>query len=186
MNVKLSEMINQMSVEELRRRLAEYMENDVRLLPKLVAVEVRLCEHANARCRYDVLLIDEDGNETPVQFRDRCARLMYIYTLLHPRGYQRYTLADNDYRELRQLYSRLYFTDSSAMMRTINSSGFDHFVSHYVAQSRVAVRQAHPLASPLAIDRPQSHKGRLRIPFVANGGTIIIDPSLSINNKNNY
>ena len=55
-----------------------------------------------------------------------------------------------------------------------------------MTQSRVAVRQASPLASTFAIDRPQSHNGRLLIPFVANGGTVIIDASLNINNKYNF
>ena len=48
-----------------------------------------------------------------------------------------------------------------------------------MAQSRKAVRQSSPLASPFAIDYPQSHNGKLLIPFVAQGGTVILDASLS-------
>ena len=103
---------------------------------------------------------------------------MYIYTLLHPQGYQRRSAAANDYRELRQLFSQLYFTDSEALVRTIESTGYNQFVSQYVTQSRVAVRQTSPLAAPFAIDRPQAHHGKLLIPFVAQGGTVIIDASL--------
>ena len=73
-----------MTDAEIRQRLAEYMESDITLMPRLVAVEVRLSGGTSSRCRYDVLLIDEEGGETSVKFRDRCSRLMYIYTLLHP------------------------------------------------------------------------------------------------------
>ena len=81
--------------------------------------------------------------------------------------------------EMRQLFSQLYFTGSDALICTIESTGYDHFISHYVAQSRKAVRQSSPLASPFAIDYPQSHNGKLLIPFLAQGGTVILDPSLS-------
>ena len=168
-----------MTDAEIRQRLAEYMESDITLMPRLVAVEVRLSSGTSSRCRYDVLLIDEEGGETSVKFRDRCSRLMYIYALLHPKGFQRRAAASHDYRELRQLFSQLYFTGSDALIRTIESTGYDHFISHYIAQSRKAVRQSSPLSSPFAIDYPQSHNGKLLIPFVAQGGTVILDPSLS-------
>ncbi len=179
MKEKVIETINKMTDAEIRQRLAEYMESDITLMPRLVAVEVRLSGGTSSRCRYDVLLIDEEGGETSVKFRDRCSRLMYIYALLHPKGFQRRAAASHDYRELRQLFSQLYFTGSDALIRTIESTGYDHFISHYVAQSRKAVRQSSPLASPFAIDYPQSHNGKLLIPFVAQGGTVILDPSLS-------
>ena len=171
--------MNSMTAEEMRQRLADYMEADVNLMPRLVAVEVRLSSEPSARHRYDVVLVDEEGGESVVKFRDRCSRLVYIYTLLHPQGFQRRAAASNGYRELRQLFSQLYFADSDALVRTIESTGYEHFISHYVAQSRKAVRQSSPLASPFAIDYPQSHNGKLLIPFVAQGGTVILDPSLS-------
>jgi hypothetical protein len=180
----ITKKIEKMSVEELKVRLAEYMNADVRLMPSLVAVEVRLTETNAANCRYDVLLIDEDGGETVVKFRDRYSRLVYVYTLLHPQGYQRRMLAAHDYRELCQLYSMLYFRDSVALLNTIAKSGFAHFMAQNIAQSRNFVRQASPLATPFAIDRPQSHNGKVLIPFVAEGGNVIIDPSLFINKSN--
>ena len=179
MNARVKELMNKMTAEEMRQRLAEYMESDVNLMPRLVAVEVRLSSEPSARHRYDVVLVDEEGGESVVKFRDRCSRLVYIYTLMHPQGFQRRAAAANDYRELRQLFSQLYFADSEPLVRTIQSTGYDHFVSQYVAQSRVALRQSSPLASPFAIDYPQSHNGKLLIPFVADGGTVILDPSLS-------
>ena len=176
--IDIKTVIDSMSLEEIKQRLAEYMAADKTLMPTLVAIEVRPSSINNVRCRYDVLLIAEDGQETEVKFRDRYSRLVYIYTLLHPQGYQRRLAAANNYKVLRQLYTMLYFKESDALMKTIKSTGFDHFFSHYIAQSRNAIRQATPHASDFAIDRPQSHDGKVLIPFVALGGTVILDNSL--------
>ena len=184
MTEKIEKLMSQMTDEQIRQRLAEYMEHDPNLKPALIAVEVRMRADDNARCRYDVLLIDEEGGETPVQFRDRYSRLVYIYTLLHPQGYQRRLAAANNYKALRQLYTMLYFKESDALVKTIESTDFDHFFSHYIAQSRNAIRQATPHASDFAIDRPQSHDGKVLVPFAAQGGTIILDNSLSNLNSN--
>ena len=175
----IHEMLDAMNVEELKNRLAAYMMADENLVSRPIDVEVRLADTFNRSGRYDVLIVLEDGSEKEVKFHDRHSRLVYIYTLLHPQGYQRRAAAANDYQELRQLFSQLYFADSEALVRTIESTGYDHFVSHYVAQARKAVRQSSPLASSFAIDYPQAHNGKLLIPFVAQGGTVIIDPSLS-------
>ena len=52
-----------MTDAEIRQRLADYMENDITLMPRLVAVEVRLSSDTAVRHRYDVVLIDEEGSE---------------------------------------------------------------------------------------------------------------------------
>ena len=178
MKEMIEKMIEAMTTDEMKQRLAEYMAADQQLAPRPVVVEVRPSNINNVRCRYDVLLIAEDGQETVVKFRDRYSRLVYIYTLLHPQGYQRRLAAANNYRALRQLYTLLYFKEGDALVKTIEGTGFDHFFSHYIAQSRNAIRQATPHASDFAIDRPQSHDGKVLIPFVAQGGTVILDKTL--------
>ena len=179
MTEKIKKMIEAMATDEMKQRLAEYMQNDPTLAPRPVAVEVRPSDINNARCRYDVLLVAENGQETEVKFRDRYSRLVYIYTLLHPQGYQRRLAAAINYKALRQLYTMLYFKGGDALMKTIESTDFDHFFSHYIAQSRNAIRQVTPHASDFAIDRPQSHDGKVLIPFVAQGGIVILDHTLS-------
>ena len=171
--------IDSMSLEEIRQRLAEYMAADQQMTPHPVAIEVRPSNIDNNSCRYDVLLVDAEGNETSVKFRDRYSRLVYIYTLMHPQGYQRRMAATNNYMTLRQLYAMLYLKGSEALMKTIRSTDFDHFFSHYIAQSRNAIRLATPHASDFAIARPQAHDGKVLIPFAAQGGTVILDSSLS-------
>jgi hypothetical protein len=182
MTKKVEQIMSQMSDQEIRQRLAEYMEKDPMLHAPLVAVKVRLNSNVNANCRYEVLLIDAEGNETPVKFQDRYSRLIYIYTLLHPQGYQRRKPQANNYSALSHLYCQLYFRESNALLKTIASTDYEHFLSHYIAQSRKAVRQASPLAEAFTIDRPQAHNGKVLIPFVAEGGKVTIDASIS-NNK---
>ena len=177
--MNIIDYVNTLTTDELRLRLAEYMEKDPMLHPPLVAVEVRLNSNVNANCRYDVLLIDKEGNETSVKFRDRYSRLVYIYTLLHPNGYQRRKPQANNYSALCHLYCQLYFRESDALLKTIASTGYEHFLSHYIAQSRKAIRKASPLAEAFTIDRPQSHNGKTLIPFAADGGTVILDATLS-------
>lgn len=173
--------VNTLTTDELRTRLAAYMEKDPSIHAPLVAVEVRLNSNDHANCRYEVLLIDEEGNETPVKFLDRYSRLIYIYTLLHPKGYQRRMAAADNYRALCHLYGLLYFKDSSAVLKTISSTDTNrpgHFMSQYISQARKAVRQAAPFAKQFLIDRPQNHNGKTLIPFAADGGTIILDATL--------
>ena len=178
MTEKIEKMIEAMTTDEMKQRLAQYMAADQQIAPCPVAIEVRL-SHDTYKCRYNVLLIAENGQETEVHFRDRYSRLIYIYTLLHPQGYQRRQAAANDYKALRRLYASLYFKEDIALVKTIGKTDFNHFFSHYIAQSRNAIRQATPHASVFAIDRPQSNCGKVLIPFVGRGGKVILDNSLS-------
>lgn len=173
--------VNTLTTDELRARLAAYMEKDPSLHAPLVAVEVRLNSEGHAGCRYNVYLIDAEGTETPVKFRDRYSRLIYIYTLLHPQGYQRRKAAADNYSALCRLYSLLYFKDGSAVLKTVSSTDTKnpgHFMSHYISQSRNAVRNAVPYAEQFVIAPPQSHNGKTLIPFVADGGNVILDATL--------
>lgn len=179
MTEKIKKTIESMTIDEMKQRLADYMAADQHLMSRIVAVEVRARNFDRAKCRYAVLLIAENGQENEVNFPDRYSRLIYIYTLLHPQGYQRYAASANNCKALRQLYSMLYFRDGAALMKTVESTDINHFFSHYIAQSRKAIRQTTSYASSYIIDRPQSHNGKVLIPFVAEGGKVILDSSLS-------
>ena len=142
------------------------------------AIEVRLSSKKRTKDRYDVILIDSEGGETVVKFKFHSSKLIYIYTLLHPKGYQRRKLQADNYLALRRLYNLLFFRDDKSLMKSINGSGFDHFVSQFVSQSRTAVRRASNLAEQFVIDHPHSHNGKLLIPFVAQGGRVHFDKSI--------
>ena len=112
-------MLDAMSVEELNDLLMPYM--DRRVNPHAIAVEVRLSETPGKGGRYEVLLIMQDGSEKVVKFRDRHSRLVYIYTLLHPQGYLRRSLTKDNYRALRELFSKIYFASAEPLLKAIGS-----------------------------------------------------------------
>ena len=77
---EIKKTIDAMTTDEMKQRLTEYMAADQQLIPRPVAVEVRPSVANSSRCRYDVLFINENGQETEVKFHDRYSRLLYIYT----------------------------------------------------------------------------------------------------------
>ena len=175
-NIKsVMKMLDAMSVEELNDLLMPYM--DRRVNPHAIAVEVRLSETPGKGGRYEVLLIMQDGSEKVVKFRDRHSRLVYIYTLLHPQGYLRRSLTKDNYRALRELFSKIYFASAEPLLKAIGSD-FDHYFSQAVAQSRRAIRETINASEGFEIALPQRHRGRTLIGLAANGGHVIIDSSL--------
>ena len=127
--------------------------------------------------RYDVLIVLEDGSEKEVKFHDRHSRLVYIYTLLHPQGYQRRSLRANNFQALRDLFSRLYFGSAEPLLRAIGDN-FDQYFSQAVAQSRRAIRETIGASEQFEIALPQRHGGKTLVSCAANGGHVIIDSSL--------
>ena len=174
----ITRMIDAMSVDELRMRLAAYMMAELQKASQPVAIEVRLSDTLNRGGRYDVFFVMENGEEVEVKFTDRYSRLIYIYTLLHPKGFQRRSLEANNYKQLCNLYRKLYFTSSEPLLKSIDRYGFDQFFCQAVAQSRVAVRNAISASDDVEIARPQRHNGKTIVIFAANGGTVIVDNSL--------
>lgn len=173
----IQEMLDTMSVEELKNRLAAYMMADENLVSRPIGVEVRLADTLDRSGRYDVLIVLEDGSEKEVKFRDRHSRLVYIYTLLHPQGYQRRSLRTNNFQALRDLFSRLYFGSAEPLMKAIGND-FDHYFSQAVAQSRRAIRETIEHSELFEIGLPQRHGGKTLVSCAANGGHVIIDSSL--------
>jgi hypothetical protein len=172
----IKKLVDTMSVEELRQRLYDYMLADTKL-SRPVAIEVRLKDTYTRGGRYDVLFIMENGEEVKVKFTDRHSRLIYIYTLLHPQGYQRRSLRTNNFQALRDLFSRLYFGSAEPLMKAIGND-FDHYFSQAVAQSRKAIRETIGASELFEIALPQRHGGKTLVTFAANGGNVIMDPSL--------
>ena len=173
----IHEMLDAMNVEELKNRLAAYMMADENLVSRPIGVEVRLADTLDRSGRYEVLIVLEDGSEKEVKFRDRHSRLVYIYTLLHPQGYQRRSLRTNNFQALRDLFSRLYFGSAEPLMKAIGND-FDHYFSQAVAQSRRAIRETIGHSELFEIGLPQRHGGKTLVSCAANGGHVIIDSSL--------
>ena len=173
----IHEMLDAMNVEELKNRLAAYMMADENLVSRPIGVEVRLADTLDRSGRYEVLIVLEDGSEKEVKFHDRHSRLVYIYTLLHPQGYQRRSLRTNNFQALRELFSRIYFESPEPLMKAIGKN-FDQYFSQAVAQSRRAIRETIGASEQFEIALPQRHGGKTLVSCAANGGHVIIDSSL--------
>ena len=176
-------MLDTMSVEEMKNRLATYMMADEKLTAHPAGVEVRLNETADRGGRYQVLILMEDGTEREVKFRDRYSRLVYIYTLLHPEGYQRRSLEKGSYKALRELFSKIYFTSADPLLRSIERLGFEQFFCQAVSQSRVAVRNVIGKTDSFEIAMPQRHAGKTIIGCASNREFVVIDNSLLYNKE---
>ena len=173
----IMQMLDAMNVEELKNRLATYMMADENLVSRPIGVEVRLADTFDRSGRYEVLIILEDGSEREVKFHDRHSRLVYIYTLMHPKGYQRRSLRDNNFQAQRELFSTIYFGSAEPLLKAIGND-FDHYFSQAVAQSRRAIRETIGASGAFEIALPQQHGGKTLISHADNGGHVIIDNSL--------
>lgn len=176
-NEMITNLIESMTVDEMKERLAQYMLADETVCSRPIGVEVRLKETADRQGRYEVIMLMADGSEVKVKFTDRPSKLIYIYTLLHPKGFQRRSLAANNYRPLRELFSKLYFTSDEALLKAVEGK-FDQYVNQAVTQSRASIRKAIGRVDDFEIAAPHKNAGRIVINYAAKEGTVIIDNSL--------
>ena len=177
---KIQEAIQQMSVEEMQERLAAYMAADKAWAPKPVAIEVRHrdVKDISGTNIYDVVVLKDDGTEEVIKFDDRYSKLIYIYTLMHPKGYQRRSLNKQaqGFPELASLYRVLYMADPERLIATA-AKDYNHMMSMAVAFIRKAIDKMIG-CEELTIGNPRQFYGRTVIPAVFHGLEVIIDPLL--------
>ena len=177
---KIEEAIQKMSVEEMQQRLAEYMAADKEWAPKPVAIEVR---HRDVKDIYgsniyDVIVLKDDNSEEVIKFGDHYSKLIYIYTLLHPKGYQRRSLnkPEKAFPELASLYRAIFMAYPKRMIASAEKD-FDHMMSMAIAFVRKAIDKMMG-CEELSIGNPRQYNGRTVIPAVYNGLEVIIDSQL--------
>jgi hypothetical protein len=177
---KISKAIEQMSVEEMQQRLAEYMAADKAWAPKPVAIEVRHrpIQNVSGSHIYDVVVLKDDGTEEVIKFDDRYSKLIYIYTLMQPKGYQRRSLNKKaqGFPELPRLYRAIYMADPERLI-SCAAKDFNHMMSMAVSFIRKAIDKMIG-CEELTIGNPRQFYGRTVIPAVYNGLEVIIDSQL--------
>ena len=144
---KIREAIQQMSVEEMQQRLAEYMAADKEWAPKPIAIEVRHrnVKDINGSNIYDVIVLKDDNTEEVIKFEDHYSKLIYIYTLLHPKGYQRRSLnkPEKAFPELASLFRAIFMADPKRLIAAAEKD-FNHMMSMAIAFVRKAIgRKMH-------------------------------------------
>ena len=177
---KIQDAIQQMSVEEMQQRLAEYMAADKKWAPKPIAIEVRHrdVKDISGTNIYDVIVLKDDNTEEVIKFEDRYSKLIYIYTLLHPKGYQRRSLnkSEQSFPELASLYRAIFMADPERMIASAEKD-FDHMMSMAVSFVRKAIDKMIG-CEELTIGNPRQYYGRTVIPAVYNGLEVILDSQL--------
>ena len=177
---KIQEAIQQMSVEEMQERLAEYMAADKEWAPKPVAIEVRhrdIKDIAGSNI-YDVIVMKDDGTEEVLKFDDRYSKLIYIYTLMHPKGYQRRSLNNQaqGFPELASLYRAVFMANPERFI-SYAAKDFNHMMSMAVSFIRKTIDKMVG-CEELTIGNPRHLYGRTFIPAVIDGLEVIIDSQL--------
>ena len=179
---KIQDAIQKMSVEEMQQRLAEYMAADKEWAPKPVAIEVRHrnVKDINGSNIYDVIVLKDDNTEEVIKFGDHYSKLIYIYTLLHPKGYQRRSLnkPEKGFPELSSLYRAIFMAYPKRLIASAEKD-FDHMMSMAIAFVRKAIDKMMG-CEELSIGNPRQYNGRTVIPAVYNGLEVIIDSQLQI------
>ena len=131
---------------------------------------IQLADYGIAWMQYDT--------EEVIKFGDRYSKLIYIYTLMHPKGYQRRSLNKQDQRfpELASLYRAVYMADPERLI-SCAAKDFNHMMSMAVSFIRKAIDKMIG-CEELTIGNPRHFYGRTVIPAVYNGLEVIIDSQL--------
>ena len=179
---KIQEAIQKMTVEEMKQRLAAYMAADKEWAPKPVAIEVRYRDQnaIGGSNKYDVIVLKDDDTEEVIQFGDRYSKLIYIYTLMHPKGYQRRILnkRERNFPELTSLYQNIYSMADTERLVKQATKNFDHVMNMAISFIRKAFKNKIGLEE-LSIGNPREYNGMVVIPAVYDGLEVILDSELA-------
>jgi hypothetical protein len=177
---KIQEAIRQMSSEERDTLLVAYMEKDKAWAPKPVAIEVRRREmnEVSGNRIYNIIVILEDGQEVKIHFRNPKSEVLYIYALLHPRGFLRESLNRPGCPKLANLYTILYMADPRILVNQA-SQNFDRMMSQAISDARRSIEDALIFAEELSFGNPRHYDMKIVIPAVYDGLEVILDPEIS-------
>ena len=177
---RIQEAIQQMSVEEMQQRLAEYMAADKEWAPKPIAIEVRHRDIKDIKGSniYDVIVINDDESEVVINFGDRYSKLLYIYCLMHPKGFQRRSLdkPEKGFPELASLYRAIFIIEPERLISAATKD-FDHTISMAISFIHKAFK-GMVYGEELSIGNTRKYSGKIVIPAVYDGLNVIIDSQL--------
>ena len=177
---KIQEAIKQMSSEERDTLLAAYMEKDKAWAPKPVAIEVRrrkMGEISGNRF-YDIIVILEDDQEVPLHFRNLKSEVLYVYALLHPRGFLRESLNRPGCPQLARLYNLLHMADPRILVNQA-SQNFNRMMNQAISDARRAIEEKLLFAEELSFGNPRHYDMKIVIPAVYDGLKVILDQEIS-------
>ena len=175
------EIVNSMTTEQIDffnncyTSLTNFKEKIV-AKPQTIEVRMRTNRTSKASALFDVVIHMTNGKEITLDFKNNNRAInIYVYALTHPKGFYRRTLQNNNFKEIVDLYSKMNRSGIERFENSLNND-FDRIVSQAISQVRRAITQAsREEVWKENVSLVKGAKELLYIPFVKNGGRVIID-----------
>ena len=113
-----------------------------------------------------------------IHFRNLKSEVLYVYALLHPRGFLRESLNRPGCPKLANLYTILYMADPRILVNQA-SQNFDRMISQAISDARRSIEEALIFAEELSFGNPRHYDMKIVIPAVYDGLKVILDQEIS-------
>lgn len=161
--------INNMTTEEKDKALFAYMLRDASPEPLCTIEVVRNNIGRGVRGRYDVIIVDSDGNRHVVDFKERSAKIFYVLLLMAKNGISRSSVRQDHFDNYYNVGCVLYNNFDIAKLESKSDDTFQQFFNNAISKTRTTIKSAlRGIDKPehYLIADPKSHSSMLFIPLV--------------------
>lgn len=161
--------INNMTTEEKDKALFAYMLRDASPEPLCTIEVVRNNIGRGVRSRYDVIIVDSDGNRHVVDFKERSAKIFYVLLLMAKNGISRSSVRQDHFDNYYNVGCVLYNNFDIAKLESKSDDTFQQFFNNAISKTRTTIKSAlRGIDKPehYLIADPKSHSSMLFIPLV--------------------
>lgn len=161
--------INNMTTEEKDKALLAYMLRDASPEPLCTIEVVRNNIGRGVRSRYDVIIVDSDGNRHVVDFKERSAKIFYVLLLMAKNGISRSSVRQDHFDNYYNVGCVLYNNFDIAKLESKSDDTFQQFFNNAISKTRTTIKSAlRGIDKPehYLIADPKSHSSMLFIPLV--------------------
>ena len=161
--------IKNMTTEEKDKALFAYMLREASPEPLCTIEVVRNNIGRGVRGRYDVIIVDSDGNRHVVDFKERSAKIFYVLLLMAKNGISRSSVRQDHLENYYNVGCVLYNNFDIAKLESKSDETFQQFFNNAISKTRTAIKSAlRGIDKPehYLIADPKSHSSMLFIPLV--------------------
>lgn len=161
--------IKNMTTEEKDKALFAYMLRDASPEPLCTIEVVRNNIGRGVRSRYDVVIVDSDGNRHVVDFKERSAKIFYVLLLMAKNGISRSSVRQDHLDNYYNVGCVLYNNFDIAKLESKSDDTFQQFFNNAISKTRTTIKSAlRGIDKPehYLIADPKSHSSMLFIPLV--------------------
>ena len=161
--------IKNMTTEEKDKALFAYMLREASPEPLCTIEVVRNNIGRGVRGRYDVIIVDSDGNRHVVDFKERSAKIFYVLLLMAKNGISRSSVRQDHLENYYNVGCVLYNNFDIAKLESKSDDTFQQFFNNAISKTRTTIKSAlRGIDKPehYLIADPKSHSSMLFIPLV--------------------